>query len=362
MAAAAAAFRPPPHQKGVELEHYAVPSSNASVLVRAERRCALLDQWRRTHRYKLKDDERVALFATRRQQGYITAASYASVLGTWWITGHPNTSASYESFGVVGSLQENLLKLQARKFGLNIFARIASSFVVTIPFAYALANMQDAYFEETLLSPTPFGGFARYVRNQGCNMDNGQVVDRYVPWALYSDKEKKLKSRKTVEQEVMRDGAPKSGEIAKYVHTDLNKPAAPKADHEALVDGSSRALADGQRLSDAHGRQMQDDSHLSWRDGEEAAAAPAGAHLTAPAAPDGGCPFPMKPRGQEDFFEHVFGWNDPPRTRLLPPLPIHASAPSEEALAPPPPPPPQSTYPEEPQPDVEPRGRQAAGF
>eukprot|EP01059_Diplonema_ambulator_P007496 TRINITY_DN16965_c0_g1_i2.p1 TRINITY_DN16965_c0_g1~~TRINITY_DN16965_c0_g1_i2.p1 ORF type:complete len:331 (+),score=67.63 TRINITY_DN16965_c0_g1_i2:29-994(+) len=175
-------------------ELYALPSSSSPLIVRSEQRMKLMNTWRHQKRYRLSMEEKQALDTVMSKQGMWTGCTYVGLIGTWWVTGNRNTEAFYKSFGVGKELTDSLLKLQPMKLQWHIAARGLACIVSTIPFTVLLAQAQDKYFIDMCDSKTIFGGFARYLRQQGDRMENGEAIERYIYGNVYLEKvEKKMK-------------------------------------------------------------------------------------------------------------------------------------------------------------------------
>ncbi|KAJ9447141.1 hypothetical protein DIPPA_35176 [Diplonema papillatum] len=227
---------PPPKEQEV----YAVPPSDGSIVYTAEQRTHLLDKWRYSRRYKLTPDERTSLASLKTWQANISTLTYAGIAGTWWLTGPQNDAAFYERFGMKvteDGFLKDWLKVQKVKLQWNIVARLGSSFAVTIPFAYWLASTQDQYFERTLQSPTAFGGFARYLKQQGDRTTNGELVEKYRSGHLYNEVSGQSKKMRVSGDELLAD---------RVVDINFAKPekrAAPRAESRQAGEYSNEVPA-----------------------------------------------------------------------------------------------------------------------
>eukprot|EP01060_Flectonema_neradi_P026465 TRINITY_DN3543_c0_g1_i1.p1 TRINITY_DN3543_c0_g1~~TRINITY_DN3543_c0_g1_i1.p1 ORF type:complete len:306 (+),score=45.76 TRINITY_DN3543_c0_g1_i1:56-973(+) len=180
--------------------HYDVPSAVAPLITRAEGRLTQMTKWRKDYRYRLKDNEKSDLSSMMGKQQLYSTLMYASIGTVWWITGIKNPASFYDRFAIKGDLKRNLLSLQSHKLQFGITTRLISSFAVTIPFSFLLAQAQDEYFQKALTYNTIFGGFSRYLDQQGKQVAHGSIADTYIPGGSYQERvEKKLRpnTRKT---------------------------------------------------------------------------------------------------------------------------------------------------------------------
>ena len=194
MAGGAAFVRP----KAPSQVHYDVPSAVSPLITRAEGRMTQMTKWRKDYRYRLKDTEKSDLSSMMGRQQMYSTLMYFGIGSVWWFSGLKNSPEFYDRFGVKGNLKQNLLGLQPHKLQFGITGRLMSSFAVTIPFSLLLAQAQDDYYQRALQYNTIFGGFCRYLEQQGEMVAHGNAVIPYIPAGSYLKKgEKKLRSSST---------------------------------------------------------------------------------------------------------------------------------------------------------------------
>eukprot|EP01064_Diplonema_japonicum_P006769 TRINITY_DN14595_c0_g1_i3.p1 TRINITY_DN14595_c0_g1~~TRINITY_DN14595_c0_g1_i3.p1 ORF type:complete len:285 (+),score=50.81 TRINITY_DN14595_c0_g1_i3:54-857(+) len=172
-----------------QTELYLIPSANWPIVARAERRVKLLHTWRQQKRYKLNTVEKQDMEKFIRKQSWLSKGTFSGLFFTWWVTGTRNDAGFYKNFGFLSkSATEKLIQIQAAKLQWHVASRVLGCLASTVPFMILLAQAQEEYFEKVVQTMTIYGGFARYVKQQGARMENGEEVERYQYGNVYKDK------------------------------------------------------------------------------------------------------------------------------------------------------------------------------
>ena len=149
-------------------------------MVLAPQRLALLDNWRRMKRYRLNSEEKEHLVAMRSRTNLYQTISYGFIGATWWATGKPNKPEVYNQMKfLTPDMVSTLTSVQRFKLGFPVLLRGMLALASIAPFSYLTSQVESRYFDSVAKQTTLYGSFARYLQQQGENMENGRVIEPY---------------------------------------------------------------------------------------------------------------------------------------------------------------------------------------